>query len=58
MTKIYIKPETEIIKLELQLMQNTSLDKDASDETKVTNEDEVLGKEFSFGFFEEVDDNE
>lgn len=58
MTKIYIKPETEIIKIELQLMQNTSLDKDASDETKVTNEDEVLGKEFSFGFFEEVDDNE
>jgi len=58
MTKIYIKPETVIIKIELQLMQNTSLDKDASDETKVTNEDEVLGKEFSFGFFEEVDDNE
>lgn len=59
MTKIYLKPETEIIKVELQLMQQTSLGKDASEGNKVTNEEDVLGKEFSFSFFEEeVDDEE
>lgn len=51
MTKIYLKPETEIIKIELQLMQQTSVEKD--DTTEVTNETEVLGKEFSFSFFGE-----
>ncbi len=58
MTKIYIKPETKTYQIELHLMQDTSLFKGDSDETTVTNEEEVLGKEFSFSFFEEGNDNE
>lgn len=59
MTKIYIKPETKTYQVELHLMQDTSFYKDDSDENKVTNEEEVLGKEFSFGFFEQEElDNE
>lgn len=56
MANTYIKPETEIIKIELQLMQQTSFGKDTTTENQITDEGDVLGKEFSFFEPEELDE--
>ena len=52
----YIKPETKTYKIELQLLNPDSFVKDNSEDNKVTDEIEVLGRDFSFGFFEEEEE--
>ncbi|MBR0489497.1 MAG: hypothetical protein IJJ68_04755 [Prevotella sp.] len=53
--KLYIKPETKTIKVELQQMIAESLPTGDGDK-KVTGSDQFLGREF--GFFDESEEEE
>jgi len=55
MTKTYIKPETKTIKVELQLLQQTSLGKSNDPTEEVTDEGDVLSRGFNF-FNEETEE--
>ena len=55
MTKTYIKPETITVKVELQQMIAESLGKSNDPTEEVTNEGDVLSRDFGFNFFEDED---
>lgn len=56
MTNTYIKPETKTVKVESQQIMAGSLPKGTKGTDEITENNQVLGKGFSFDFFEEEEE--